>query len=185
MSTVDSSINAVASTITTDFYRRLFVRDRDERHYLTAGRWISCLLGAIMIVGALLVHYTSTQTLQDLQILIQSISGGGLLALTLLGMLTIRVDNRAAIIATSAGFLVVVVWLFVGSSFGREMFPEVASALPDKFWMHVFVNLLVFIFGYGLSILFRSRRHKDMKGLTVWTTQKPETPLSLRERGRR
>ncbi len=184
MSTMDSSINAVASTITTDFYRRLFVRNRDERHYLTVGRWVSCLLGTAMIVGALMVHYTSTQTLQDLQILIQSISGGGLLALTLLGMLTIRVDNRAAIIAISAGFLAVVAWLFVDSPFGREMLPEVASALPDKFWIHVFVNLFVFIFGYGLSIFFRSRRRKNLTGLTVWTVQKPETPLSLRERGR-
>lgn len=79
MSTIDSSINAVASTITTDFYRRLFARARSERHYLAVGRGVSCLLGAVMIAGALLIHYTISEKLQDLQIVVQSISGGGLL----------------------------------------------------------------------------------------------------------
>ncbi len=171
MSTVDSSVNAVASTITTDFYRRLFVRDRDERHYLLVGRQVSCLLGAIMIAGALTVHYTNTETLADLQILVQSISGGGLLALSLLGMLTLRVDNRAAIIAAGAGFLMTCAWLLVDSTLGQQWFPTVASALPDKFWMHVFVNLFVFALGYGLSVLRRTPRNKALANLTVWTSE--------------
>ena len=171
MSTVDSSVNAVASTITTDFYRRLFVRDRGERHYLLVGRQVSCLLGAIMIAGALTVHYTNTETLADLQILVQSISGGGLLALSLLGMLTLRVDNRAAIIAAGAGFLMTCAWLLVDSTLGQQWFPTVASALPDKFWMHVFVNLFVFALGYGLSVLRRTPRNKALANLTVWTSE--------------
>lgn len=169
MSTVDSSINAVASTLTTDYYRRLYARDRDERHYLRVGRLISCLLGVVMIAGALVVHYSSTQTLQDLQVLIMSISGGGLLALTLLGMLTLRVDNRAAILAVGTGALIVFAWLFLDSTLGHKWFPAVAAALPDKFWMHVFVNLFVFALGYGLSFCFRNRRHEELAGLTVWS----------------
>ena len=171
MSTVDSSINAVASTITTDFYRRLFVRDRDERHYLVAGRAFSCLLGAVMIGGALLIHHVSDQRLADLQIMIQSITGGGLLALTLLGMLTIRVDSRAAIISVAAGFLGVCLWLFADSPLGHDLLPEVAGAMPDKFWVHVFVNLFVFALGFGLSFIFRRRKQKDLADLTVWTVR--------------
>ena len=169
MSTVDSSINAVASTITTDFYRRLFVRDRDERHYLAVGRWVSCLLGGMMIGGALLIHYTSTEMLQDLQILVQSISGGGLLALTLLGMLTVRVDGRAAIIAVATGFGVICTWLLVDSPYGHEWFPDLAARLPDKFWMHVLVNLFVLALAFVLSWVLPRRPPKNLDDLTVWT----------------
>ena len=172
MSTVDSSINAVASTITTDFYRRLYAKSRDDRHYLLVGRRVSCLLGAIMIAGALTVHYTNTETLADLQTLVQSISGGGLLALSLLGMLSLRVDNRAAIIAVAAGFLVICAWLLLDTPLGHARFPTAAAALPDKFWMHVFVNLFVFALGYALSLLFRNPRNQALAELTVWPAKR-------------
>jgi SSS family solute:Na+ symporter len=177
MSTVDSSINAVASTVTTDFYRRLLARDRSERHYLAVGRYTSCLLGAIMIAGALAIHYASTEMLQDLQILVQSVSGGGLLALTLLGMLTVRVDNRAAILAVAAGFSIVCGWLVIDSPYGHEWFPRLSARLPDKFWMHVLVNLFVLALGFALSRLLPRRRGKKLDDLTVWT-RGPQTGQS-------
>jgi len=174
MSTLSANMNAVSSAVTTDFYRRLLVRDRDEVHYMRAGRRISCVFGLIMIVGALIVHYTNTQTLQDLQVLIQSLSGGGLLALTLLGMLTVRVDSRAAFIAIGTGSLIVCGWLFLDSAVGRQWFPVAASSLPDMFWVHVFVNLFVFGLGYGLSFVLRSRHPKKLAGLTIWTADMHE-----------
>ncbi|GIT30356.1 MAG: hypothetical protein Ct9H300mP1_24020 [Planctomycetaceae bacterium] len=44
MSTLDSSINAIAATLTNDFYRRLWRRDRDDHHYGRVGRGLT--LGA-------------------------------------------------------------------------------------------------------------------------------------------
>ncbi len=172
MSTVDSTINAVAATLTNDFYRRLLVSNRDQRHYLRVGRWFSCLMGAIMIGGALAVHYTNTQTLADLQLLIQSISGGGLLALTMMGMLTVRVDNRVAVASIAVGLAVVIVWLGIDSQFGQRWFPELVGYLPDKFWMHVLVNLFVFALGYGLALLLGTHKQKPLEDLTVWTLRK-------------
>ena len=172
MSTVDSSINAVAATLTNDFYRRLLVSNRDQRHYLRVGRGFSCLIGAIMIGGALAIHHTNTETLQDLQFLIQSISGGGLLALTMLGMLTVRVDNRVAAASTAVGLAIVLAWLGVDSQFGHRWFPELAGYLPDKFWMHVLVNLFVFALGYGLALLLGTHKQKPLEDLTVWTLRK-------------
>ncbi|MBN2296067.1 MAG: hypothetical protein JXM70_26785, partial [Pirellulales bacterium] len=108
-------------------------------------------------------------TLQDLQVLIQSVSGGGLLALTLLGMLTLRVDNRAAIIAVGAGVLAVCGWLFLDSPLGHKYFSSIAKSLPDKFWMHVVVNVFVFILAYALSFLFRGGQKEELAELTVWS----------------
>jgi len=169
VSTLDSSMNAVAATLTTDFYRRLLVWQRDERHYLKVGRWISCLLGLIMIAGALAIHHANDQSLADLQTLLQSLTGGGLLALTLLGMLTIRVDSRAAVIAVVTGFFVLCAWLLLDTAWGRQALPGVAAGLPDKFWTHVLINLFVFTLGYGLSVVLRPRRRRDLGNLTIWT----------------
>ena len=49
-----------------------------------------------------------------------------------------------------------------------DIFPSLAENLPDKFWMHVLVNLFVFVLGYALSFVFRSRRKDGSAGLTIW-----------------
>jgi len=98
-----------------------------------------------------------------------SISGGGLLALTMLGMLTVRVGNRVAITSVALGLSTVIVWLGVDSELGHQWFPTLARHLPDKFWMHVLVNLLVFALGYALSLLVGSRQPKRLQNLTIWT----------------
>lgn len=84
-------------------------------------------------------------------------------------MLTVRVDNRAAIIAVATGFSIACAWLLVDSPYGGEWFPHVAPRLPDKFWMHVMVNLFVLALGLSLSFLFKTRRQKNLSDLTVWT----------------
>ena len=138
-----------------------------------------------MILVALLIHYKSDNLLQDLQVLIQSISGGGLLALTLLGMLTIRVDSRNAIIAVAMGLLGVCLWLFLDTDTVRAWLAEngIANEIPNKFWMHVFVNVFVFALGYLLAVLFPSRRRRDLADLTVWTARDREPDLRNRDPG--
>jgi hypothetical protein len=47
------------------------------------------------------------------------------------------------------------------------MLSGLAQWLPDKFWMHVFVNVFVFALGYALSFVFRSARQKSVESLTI------------------
>ena len=126
MSTLDSSINASASTVTNDFYRRLMAPDRSEAHYLKVGRWLSVVFGVIMISLALVIHITRTQTLMDLQTLVISIMSGGLLGLFLMGFLTRRVESRVALIATACTVLSVCVWVFADSETGQRLVPSLA-----------------------------------------------------------
>lgn len=174
MSTLDSSINASAATVTTDFYRRLVAPAREERHYVKVGRWMSLAFGAVMIATGLLIHFTRTQTLMDLQTLVVSILSGGLLGLFLTGFLTQRVDSRAALIATACTFAGVCLWLVVGSDTGVGIFPGLSRVLPDPFWIIVFSNIFLFVLGYGLSLLLRSHSRKDLTDLTVWTRKYPD-----------
>ena len=123
MSTLDSIINAAAATATTDFYQRLWVTDRDPRHYELVGRLFSLLFGIIMVGSALAIHYSrQVKAIEDLQTMLMSIFGGGLLGLFLLGFLTRRVDSRAALIATVTTVAAVAVWLSLSSTWGQPCF---------------------------------------------------------------
>jgi solute:Na+ symporter, SSS family len=167
MSTVDSSINAAAATVTNDFYRRFSPEDVDERHYLRFGRWISVGFAVTMIAGSLVIHFTRTQTLADLQTLIMSIMSGGLLGLFLLGILSKKVDNTSAICGVVVTLMGVLVWIGLDSELGHRLFPALGKRLPDQFWIIVFGNISVFVLGYGLSVARGVKPLQTIAGLTI------------------
>ena len=90
------------------------------------------------------------------------------MSLFLLGLITLRVDSRAAITATATTVLSVSGWLFLDTPTGRELFPSLSAALPDNFWVSTFANLVLFGVAYFVSILIGSRHRRDLKGLTIW-----------------
>jgi len=169
MSTLDSSINASAATVTTDFYRRLIVRNQTEKHYLRVGRLLSFVFAAIMVVVAMIIHFSRTTTLADLQLTFIAILSGGLLGLFLLGFLTRRVDNIAAIVATACTVLGVSAWLVLDTGWGREHFPKAADLVPDQFWTNVVANIFLFTCGYIITVVLRRKSRKVLQNLTIWT----------------
>jgi SSS family solute:Na+ symporter len=169
MSTLDSSINATAATVTNDFYKRLWAANRDPRHYGNVGKVVSLLFSIVMITTAFGIHYyRMSETLDDLQRLFLSILGGGLLSLFMVGFVTLRVDSRAAIVATATTLVSVIGWLFMTTRLGQQWFPSVAEAIPDNFWISTFANLVLFAVAYVGSLVMGSRHRKDLSGLTIW-----------------
>lgn len=169
MSTLDSSINATAATVTTDFYRRLWVKDRSPRHYAQAGRLVSLLFSVVMFTTACTIHlYRVSETLDDLSRMFLSILGGGLLSLFVVGMVTLRVDSRAALVATAVTVFSVGGWLFLDTPLGKQLLPGLSAQMPDNFWVSSFANLLLFGVAYFVSLLIGRRQGRDLTGLTVW-----------------
>ncbi|MCG8592251.1 MAG: sodium/solute symporter, partial [Proteobacteria bacterium] len=95
MSSLDSSINAIATVGVVDVYRRHVAPDRSDRHYLRVAWGLASLASLLMIGGAVLLLETESRTLQDTSIKLTSLLGGGLLGIYLLGFLTRRGDARA------------------------------------------------------------------------------------------
>lgn len=173
MSTLDSSINAVAATITTDFYKRLWVKGRDAGHYANVGKLVSLLFSVVMISTACAIHYArANEMLDDVQRMLLSVVSGGLLGLFLLGFVTRRVDSRAALVAVLTAVAFVVGWLVLDTVPVRTAFPKIAQAMPHKFWVSTFANLLLFGVGYGVSLFIGSRNDRDLNGLTIWSTDR-------------
>ena len=170
MSTLDSSINATAATVTIDFYRRLWARDRDPMHYGKVGKLVSLLFSLVMITTACGIHfYRVSETLDDLQRMLLSVMSGGLLSLFLVGFVTLRVNSRAAMMATFVTVLSVAGWLFMDTPLGRGLFPGLAAAMPDNFWVSTFANLLLFGIAYFASLWMGSREQGNLAGLTIWS----------------
>jgi len=169
MSTLDSSINAIAATLTNDFYRRLWRHDGDEEHYGRVGRALSLAIGAVMIGSGLVIHMSRTaEGVEDVQTKLLSILGGGLLGLFLLGLLTRRATGRSAAVATSVSVVLVTGWVGLSTDVAARWFPGLHEQVLDTFWVGVVANPLLFGLGW---ILGRGRREGDssLQGLTVWS----------------
>lgn len=171
MSTLSSIISATAQTITTDFYQRIFVKHQSQEHYVKVGKLTSFAFTAISIVTALVIHFTRTSALVDIQQMCITILSGGLLGLFMIGFLTRRVDNLSAFVATLITLCSVIGWLFFKSNTGRTLFPAVAPKIPDDFMINVLSNIFIFAFAYVFSVVFRRRSKKNIENLTVWTTK--------------
>ncbi|MCG8592421.1 MAG: sodium:solute symporter, partial [Proteobacteria bacterium] len=165
MSSLDSSINAIATVGVVDVYRRHVAPDRSDRHYLRVAWVTASLASLLMIGGAVLLLETESRTLQDTSIKLTSLLGGGLLGIYLLGFLTRRGDARAVwsgIVCTATFTL----WTL-------GVFPERFSAPFDTYYTAAIGNLVMFGVGYGAALLWPARP-RDLRGLT-WFDPPAET----------
>jgi SSS family solute:Na+ symporter len=112
MSTISTHLNWGASYIVDDFYRRFFVRDRDEKHYVAVGRFSTVLL----ILLASMISLWLENALQAFQILLQIGAGTGLIFL--LRWFWWRINAWSEISAMIISFLVAVYFQFVHEALG-------------------------------------------------------------------
>ncbi|MCH2558191.1 MAG: sodium/solute symporter [Alcanivorax sp.] len=153
MSSLDSSINSVATVSIVDFYRRHLRTGLDDRHYLRSARWVATAVTVLMIVGALWLNGADTHTLQDTSTILVSLFGGGMLGLYLLGFLSRRGDARAAwwgIVAT----LLFTSWTVLTN---EGVLPTALSAPFDLYYTGLIGNLVMFLVGYGAALCWPRR----------------------------
>ena len=53
MSSTSSELNALATTTVVDIYRRSFVKDKSDRHYLNASKWLTIFWGGMALLFAI------------------------------------------------------------------------------------------------------------------------------------
>jgi SSS family solute:Na+ symporter len=101
MSNLSAALNALASTTVMDFLKPLGP-DRPESYYLRLSRWVTVVWGVTLFaVGLLARHWGSVL---EAGLSIASVLYGALLGVFLLGVLTRRPGQPAAIIGMTAGF---------------------------------------------------------------------------------
>jgi Na+/proline symporter len=101
MSNLSAALNALASTTVMDFWKPLARKERSESEYLRIARWVTVFWGGVLLVIAFLAR--SVQSVLEYGLGIASIVYGALLGTFLLGVLTRRVGERAAMCGMAAG----------------------------------------------------------------------------------
>jgi len=170
MSSLDSSINAIATVGVVDIYKRFWVKGRDDGHYLRVAWALAAAAAVLMIVGAVVMANSRTKTLQDTATIVGSLLGGGLLGMYLLGFLTDRGDARAVGVGIGCTLL------FTGWTIlsGRGLLPDALSVPFDLYYTRIIGNTIMFAVGFLAGTLL-PRGKKDLTNLTVWRQDK--TPL--------
>ncbi len=171
MSSIDSSMNGVATVLTSDIFKRFMIKDKDDRYYLFAARSITFFAGAGMILFSLYIAYIINQDVMDLSTVLgfnfffTSLLAGGIGGLFFLGMFTKRSNAQGAL----AGILLAVLVTLYMTSNVMPFLPESLSSPFHKNMITVFSNIVSFIIGYFVSLAFPAPSMDKLKNLTVWT----------------
>ena len=152
MSSLDSSMNSVATAITTDFYRRFHPHVHD-RTCLKLARWITIAVGATGTAVALLMTQWDITNLWDQLVTVLGLFGGGLAGLFLLAIFTRRTSGPAALIA------------LLCSSILQFVIMHAYRVHPATLPVSGIVSCL--LLGIGLSAVMPNR--KPVHGLTIHT----------------
>ncbi len=114
MSSTASELNALATTTVIDLYKRSWVTDRLDAHYLSASKWITILWGTIALCFALVADLFDN-LIQAVNI-IGSLFYGAILGVFLVAFFFRQRDNRALVVGSLTGAILgaVVLGLFRG-----------------------------------------------------------------------
>lgn len=168
MSSLDSSINAVSTVSVVDIYRRHLKPGQEDRHYLQVAKGVAMVTTLLMILGAIALFRFDTKTLQDTSIILTSLVSGGMLGLFALGLLTTRGNSRCV----WAGVVMTLLFTLWTILLQKNLLPQSLSAPFDLYYTATLANLLLFVVGYGLALLFPGQQQRDLTNLTVWTMEK-------------
>jgi len=125
MSSLSSSINALASASAYDFWAPLRGKEQDDAAILGAGRVLT-LVWALLLVGGAIVFIPLSQgtTAVEVALAVAGVVYGGLLGAFLLGTLSSRADQRSVIAGMLGGIgTVFLLWFFGRGATGWSLAP--------------------------------------------------------------
>ena len=117
MSTVATSVNSTATIILSDYYKRYFNKNADEKSSMKVLYSSSLIFGVLGIIIAL--SLVGVESVLDAWWGLASIFSGGMLGLFLLGYLSKKVRNMDAAVGVIIGALVII-WMSLSPIYFKE-----------------------------------------------------------------
>ncbi|TSA37912.1 MAG: sodium:solute symporter [Porphyromonadaceae bacterium] len=154
MSTVATSINSTATIILSDYYKRYFNKEANEKSSMKILYGSSLIFGVSGIIIALAL--VGVESVLDAWWGLASIFSGGMLGLFLLGYLSKRVRNIDAVIGVIVGALIII-WMSLSPIYFID-----GDLLAFRSPFHsnltiVFGTLAIFLVGFVLMKLFSKK----------------------------
>ncbi len=147
MASVDSPLTSLSSSFVTDIYRPLIHRGGSEKHYLLVSR--AAVVGFGLLLAAIAAACAPVENVLWFAFQILSITGGPMLGVFLLGLLTQHRANRTNIIAMLVSTAICLVLLVL---IKRETLKLGWS------WLIVIGTATTFVLGYLLARLWQGAR---------------------------
>ena len=158
MSSLDSSMNSVATAVTTDFYRR-FKGDATDRACLALARWVTVAVGLAGMGFALVMTGWDIKSLWDEFSKVIGLFAGGLGGLFLLGIFSRRAHGIGALVGLAAS--------------GAVQF-TVGRTGVVYLLLYSFTGVVTcVVVGYVASLVIPARP-KPLAGLTLYTLQEKD-----------
>jgi solute:Na+ symporter, SSS family len=157
MSSLDSSMNSVATAFTTDFYKRFSPRSSD-RSCLNVARIVTIVIGLGGMALALAMNTWDIDSLWDQFNRFMGLFGAGLAGLFVLAIFTRRTSGYGALLG------------LLGSACVQYQLRELNCIHGILF--NVTGMGSCFVIGYVASLVLRNR--KDIDGLTIYTLKERE-----------
>ena len=149
MSSLDSSMNSLATVAVHDFYRR-FKKNVSDHTALRAARILTIAFGVLGTGAALVMAGLDAPSLFDQYLRILNFTGGGLAGVLALGILTRRANSAGAITGALVSAVVVI---------------AVATYTPIHHFLYALVGFVTaFVVGYLASLVLPGR--SDLAGPT-------------------
>ena len=108
MSSLDSSLNSMATVSTVDFYQRYFKRNESSKHYLMVSRCITLIWAAAIVGPAILYSRSEGSILQTIS-QVGAYFVGAKLSMYGLGFFSKQATERGVLVGVFVGF--VVIWI--------------------------------------------------------------------------
>ena len=161
MSTVDSGMHSIATSLVTDVYSKL-QPDANDKAQLKLARTITIIAGVLGTLSAFLVSKQDAKSLWDLILLFMALFGSSLAGVFLLGVFTRRANSLGVFsgVIASVAMLVLIKRIIVSPVHG------VLTAAVGV--------LTCVIVGYIVSLIFPTTK-RTMEGLTLGTLKKDQS----------
>ena len=153
MSSLDSSMNSMATALVTDFYRR-FRPAASDRSSLRLARWLTVVLGAVGTGIAVYMAALGSTSMWDQYTKVIGLFGGGLAGLFAVGIFTRRATGLGAMLG------------FAGSA---VLLWAVKSFTDIHFFLYSAIGVgACFAIAYTIGLL-TPKTGRDLEGLTVFS----------------
>ena len=153
MSSLDSSMNSIATAFVTDFYRR-FKPDKSEHQYLNLARWVTLVIGIFGTVFALVLVSFDIKSVTLFNVAIIGLLSSGLAALFALGVFTRRANGIGVLIGAITSAIALYFIKFY---------------TPINFYFYACPGFIIcFTVGYLVSLVIPVK-DKSLEGLTLYS----------------
>lgn len=162
MASYDTGLNALSNIMLNDIYRRFFVRENSERHYLAVSRFFTLAFAVAVFLFALWqMQHRDVTALQRVG-QYAALFSGPLASVFLLGVLFRRTSTLSACVGIAAA----IVFSLAFNGIPGVLQPFVTGV--NWVWVAGLSTAAGIVAGWMVSFAGRSRTPEELRGLTVW-----------------